>query len=486
MKRFLKVCMSIAVALVCVVTFSACKKPVSATTVDLTKVVSTNGATTNGGFTAVYDGYIYFINGTKTNDGSSATFNTKSAIYRAKYNTADDSIDTTSYELVVSDLVGFEDGSLYFFGDYMYYATPCNDVNSKAEKLYNKTSFMRYDLVNKQSYKLFTTSLNNSEETISYAYYVVGTELNLLIYETTNATITSLKINEKVSTNYVISNVSSCLFSENYGTCVTTGATKDANNFVFYTKAHEDVDKDKVQTGNKVYRTDVALDTSVCIYDGGASATLLSIRNGKLVFTINSVIYANVITGAANEVLNLDSASVISYATYENIMFIENSDGSISVLYYDTTSYELNVLLWNGSTPEAYTINEFTKDAKFEFISLVTLAETEEAEGDNSAVTHQVSYLIYINSSSIYKIEVARDGKYEDSIYSEPIKLTNTSVQSAKGVLVPEVIGKYLYILSEDSDKNIYLYRTDVTIDVNASELEKTEDKTATFIGVKE
>ena len=66
MKKILKVTLSVALAFVCIFSFTACKKKVSSTTVDTSKVVSTNGTSTNGGVTVVYDGYLYFINGTKT------------------------------------------------------------------------------------------------------------------------------------------------------------------------------------------------------------------------------------------------------------------------------------------------------------------------------------------------------------------------------------------------------------------------------------
>jgi hypothetical protein len=53
---------------------------------------------------------------------------------------------------------------------------------------------------------------------------------------------------------------------------------------VFYTKAHEDVKQDAVQTGNKVYKTPVKTCAPSLIYDSGSTISLLSIKNGKLVF----------------------------------------------------------------------------------------------------------------------------------------------------------------------------------------------------------
>ena len=414
--------------------------------------------------------------------------NKKSAICRVKYDNG--TIDDKTYEVVVDGLVGFDDGSLHFFGDYMYYAVPCSDKNNKATVLYNKTTFMRYDLVNKKAYKLFTTALNDAEETLTYAYYVEGETLNLVVYETKNATITSIKIDKKVKTNYVISNVASCVMSENYGKCVTTGASKDANNFVFYTKAHGNVKEDAVQTGNKVYTTSATANTEKLICDNGSTISLLSIRNGKLVYACDSKLYAQAITGAANETLTLENSNVIAhkYASDASYLFLENADGSISVLTYDSTAYNLNVITWKDEAlqDKEPTIQEFTKDDKFEFVTTVTLTETEEVEEGDTPESHEVTYLIYINSKKLYKIEIAYDGKYVETAGAEPILLTNTEVVSATGLLVPEVVGDYIYVYSTDTDKNTYLYRTDVTIDVNVSELEKDDDKKATFIGIKE
>lgn len=489
MKKILKITLSVALAFVCVFSFTACKKKVSDTTVDTSKVASINGVNTNGGMTVVHDGYLYFINGTKTNDGTALTGNTLSAICRVKFDSSTNKVDDSTYEVVVDNLVGFKNGSIHFFGDYMYYATPCTDKNNKATVLYNKTTFMRYDLVNKKSYELYTTIKNEAEETISYAYYVVSDNLYLVVYEKSNATITSLKMGKDVETAYVISDVTSCVLSENTGKCVTAGASKDANNFVFYTKAHEDVSLDPIQTGNKVLRTAPNANTSVEIYKGGETISILSIRNGSLVYASGTKLYAEKIAGTEADALDVSDSCVIdhNYSSDTSYMFIENADGSISVLFYDTSAYNLNIITWkNGSLESPVTIQEFSKDDKFEFITTAKLTETEEpaVEGDDP-ITHEVTYLLYINNKKLYKIEIAFDGNYSESVFAEPILLTNSEVISATGMIIPEVIGDYIYVMSA-VDSKTYLHRTDITIDVNVSELEEDDDKKATFIGIKE
>ena len=180
MKNILKTCACFVLAFVCLIGFSACGKKVSPTTTDSSKTMY-NGIQTNGGITAVYNGYLYFINGTKSKDGASLKKTKRGAICRVKIDN-NGKIDSNTYEVVVESLAGYDYGSLYFFGDYMYYTTPNSAVNYEDTVLFNQTKFMRYDLVNKKSYNIYTTKKNDSNEKLSYAYYIVGGELELVVY----------------------------------------------------------------------------------------------------------------------------------------------------------------------------------------------------------------------------------------------------------------------------------------------------------------
>ena len=66
-----------------------------------------------------------------------------------------------------------------------------------------------------------------------------------------------------------------------------------------------------------------------------------------------------------------------------------------------------------------------------------------------------------------------RDGELS---HSEKIQLSTTKVVVNDGMLVPELVGDYLFILSEDSNKNKYLVKIDTTITKNAT---KEADKFA-------
>lgn len=489
MKKFIKSVLSVALVLVVAFSVTGCKKKISQTTTDTDKVMSVDGKSTNGGSTVVYNGYLYFINGTKTNDGTSAKDNVRGGVYRVSYDEETGKLGS-KYEAVVKDLVGFDGGSLYFFGDFMYYTTPSADVNYKGDTLYYKTKFMRYDLVHKKSHEIYTTKQNNSKESMSFAYYVVGDSLNLVVYESTNTTITSMKIGKEIKTNYVIENVKSCIMSENNGTCVTEGKTTDANNFVFYTKGHDE--GDRIQTGVKVYRVSPASNNSYLIADNGEDISLLSIRNGKLIYSANENIYAQAISGTSTDVISAENiANTISYETFDNVIFIENKDGSISVLYYyadkDKKIYQMGIVdCENGINPVNTLITPLNSSEAFELVGITVISEViteddEETTDVDETVKQNVQYVLYIDTKQVYKLEIARevDGKMVYSKYTEPIKLSTTEVVSAAGLLTAEVIGTNLYIMAAVDGKN-YMHTIDLTID------EEETIKKATMIGVKE
>ena len=495
MKKLLKSCLAVALVFITAFSFVGCGTKLSATTVDTSKVKTVNGVSTNGGMTAIYDGYLYFINGTKTNDGKSVKKNTKSAICKVAYNEATGET-SGDVEVVVDGLVGFEDGSIRFYGDFMYYAVPCSDKNYKGDVLYNKTTFMRYDLVNKKSYELYTTELNSADEKVSYAYYVVDNTLNLVVYEASNKTITSLKIDKKVVENYKIINVTGCVMSENNGTVVTPSATVDANSYVFYTKSPEQYES--VQSGSKVFRTSAVKDNSYLL-STGYTVTLDSIMAGKLITTMNDKVYIHEIKGSTTEALKFEE-NCISYAVYTNAIFLEDyaieyttgaepvaqlvkKAGNVCVLYISNETFYFMIMDWtSGNELPAEKVSQLhdVKDVLLHGIAfveeeieedVVEEPEGEEPEGEEPTEEpaaepkkRTVMFAVYSVEKVMYKIEIAEvvdatTGTLEISHWTNPVQLSSTKTVADNGLLVPEIIGEYLFILAEDKDKNVYMHK---------------------------
>lgn len=490
MKKFLKSCLLI-LAIVCVsFSFVGCKKKVSETTTNVDNVKLSNGVTTNGGMTVVYGDYLYFINGSKDNDGTCLKDNKRGAICRVKFDMTTGKT-TGDMEVVIDELAGFSNGSLNIFGDYLYYTAPCADENYKSEVLYNKTCFKRYDLVNKKSYLLYTTAQNSSDESIEFTYYVVGDTLNLLVYEEKNATITSLKINKKVTTNYTISDVTDCVFSDHYGKVTTSGATVDANSYVFYAKSPELYDYP--QTGSKIYKTSPVTDNSTMISQG-KDISLLTIRSGKLVYSYNKAVYAQKITAETNETLLTENTNCISRSELTNAIYLEDyelqgkdttaklvkSEGHITVLSFNSDTYYLSIFEWASSTnsmADNHTDIAFIDSAKdFEFMGITTIQEIVTKDDpdteENEEVKRTVMYALYRNDDKAFKVEIAeiKDDEIKVTIHSQIIQLSGSTLTDTNGKLLPEAVGNYLFVISEDDDKHNYLIKIDLTTTKNVED----------------
>ena len=500
MKKILKSCLLILVAVCVSFSFVGCKKKVSPVSINTDNVKSSGGVTTNGGITVVNGDYLYFINGTKDNDGTSIKNNKRAAICRVKY---DQSTGKTSgdMEVIIDELAGFANASLNIFGDYLYYTTPCADENYKGEVLYYKTTFHRYDLVNKKSYELFTTELNNKDESIKFAHYIVGEDLNLVVYEKTNQTVTSLKLGKKVTTNYVISEVQDCLLSENYGKVVTTGVKADANSYVFYSKSPKT--GDYPNSGKVIYKTSPIEDNSVII-SKGKEISFVAIRSGKMLFNYSSAIYMQTITDG-NDTISTDNKNCISREVLDKAIYIENykivgngstaklvkQEGSVIILYFDSDNANsdnanLSIFQWqeNGSNIEInYTdIATISSTKDFEFIGITRIEEiTKEDDEKTTEVNEEEKKtflsVLYKNSSKVYKIrigEVLEDNTikiYQPSdVGSSPVKLSDSTLSATNGIFIPEVIDNNLYILAQVDDKNDYLIKVDLTPTKTVSE----------------
>lgn len=484
MKKLLKSFLVVVVAVCVAMPLVVCKKKVSPTTANTDNIKTVAGVNTNGGMTVVNGEYLYFINGSKTNDGTSSKDNTRGAICRVKYNT-ETGETSGDMEVVVDELAGFANGSISIFGDYLYYTTPCSDKNSSATVLYNKTVFKRYDLVNEKSYTIYTTELNSSSESIKFAYYVVGDSLNLVVYEQSNATIKSFKIGEDVTLNYEITEVVDCVLSETNGKLNSSDVTVDANSFVFYSIAPGT--GEYPNSGYKVYKTSPVTNNSVKISEG-KEISFVTIRAGKLVYSYDEKVFASEITSGA-QTISTEFTSCISYKIYENAIYLENyklikgegssklvkSNGDIVMLVIeeDVPSFSLLYRAASSNEPIVEQVanlgDDEYKDFEFAGFGLVEEIITEKDETNNIEEEKGTFLNVFFkNSSKLYKLaiaEVSEDNSDELSVckYASKFQITGSTLSTTNGILTPEAIGNYLFILVQDSDKNNYLTKIDLS-----------------------
>ena len=469
MKKFIT---SILVAIVCVVTsFSlfGCAPEWTGFSNNTDKVVS------NSGVAVKYDGYLYFINGTKTASETANKGNiVQGAIYKVKLND-DGTVNYTEaekeedkelkdVEKVVNALVGFDEGSIHIFGDYLYYVTTSNRENSDADVLFGQLEFARIDLKSGAQETFYTTK--TSDDTISYAYYFNGENLDFVVYEKNSKLLTSISINDSFTTNFVKEDVLSALFSENYGLSTKntdSQAFDDADCYIYYTLAADA--EGEYPDGNIVMYATSDGEFDEKLNEANDSITLLTIRAGKLVYTVNDYIFVDTITDETRSLHynteNIDNLSnIVSYKTYDNLMFIEQADGTLKLLIYDGSEIMFANWVKKGDITvfEQESVYDYgSSDIKVAFIGL---------DGD---------YLVMTVNGIANKIKVLNVGQDEEVV---PIVLTKTKFADAKELMVPKIVDGYVYGFVTESSKT-YMYRVSLEAPEGAAEA-------AEFIGVKE
>ena len=425
--------------------------------------------TVNGGIAVNHGDYIYFINGTK-NTGEDANKGdiVQGAIYRAKVNADgeleyedDDKKTLKNVEKVVNALVGFKNGSIHIFGNYLYYATTSNRVNSSNEVLFGQIEFARYDLETGASETFYTTK--KSDDTISYTYYVNGNKLDFVIFEKNNATLTSLSISDEVTENFVKTEITGAIMGENYGVSektTTDNVVDDAECYVFYTKA-ADPDGEFTE-GNRVYASKSDGTGEKLLSEKNDSVTLFAVACGKLIYTVNGYVYADAINSGVEALsFNTDDLStIISYQTYdkdgEQVMFVERDD-KLALLVY--TGAEIKFVDWSG-----YPV--FNDDTVYDFGDADVKIAFVDVVGD---------YLYFTRDKKLNKIKIFNVGAGETPA---PIVLSSSSFDAASDMMVTKIADGYAYGFVTSSSKT-YMYRV-------ALETEDSEPQEAEFIGVKE
>lgn len=489
MKKFFKSFIVIILCFCACLTFVGCDKgKMSETTNATDKVIS------NGGITVYADGWLYFINGSKTNnEANNKAKNVMGGIYRVKTNLEGEILYNeplseneeenedrtfTKVERLVSNLAGFDEGSLFIFGDYLYFTTPCTRRNNKGTMLVGRTEFRRYDIVNKKQQLLYTTE--QSDDTIDYTYYKQGNTLNLIVYEKNAKTVKSLLIGSKVKTNFEKKDVTSCVLSQNFGEAYKNGQT---DKYVYFTLA-ADPDS-QYKSGSRVYRI-LPDGTEEKKISEGQTLNLLTIKGDHLIYSSeassSTLIYAQKVT-AQTEKLSFESDAVISYESYENTIFVEEN-GKINSLVFDGAWLRrieyVDGALNNDASNYIY---RFDDDDKIALIGIY---------GD---------YVIYQLTSSatsslsnrVYKLKY-KNVDVENNEEKYPIMLSTTSINAADGRLAPEIVDVmdgYLYAFSSvSSSSETYMYQ--ISIKTPKEKGETNEDETpkqvgeAVLVGVKQ
>ena len=153
--------------------------------------------TGNGGLAVQKGQYLYFVNGYTARDdmkdGDNKGELNYSGIYRAKL----DENNNLMYEedgtlkdckKIVSKVAGYDDASLYIFGDYLYFSSPyadkvADEENSSQTNNFNLTDFYSIKLDGTSLSKLYTTENDSDDLQFSFVKTNNCNDVNLVVYD---------------------------------------------------------------------------------------------------------------------------------------------------------------------------------------------------------------------------------------------------------------------------------------------------------------
>jgi len=436
MKKFLTRILGIALIVLSVFSLTACEVKLKAVN------ITTDGVLSNGGPVAKQGNTLYFVNGYNKASATSNTFGKVdiSSLYKVVLNengeiSYDENGAMQNVEQVVSSQVGFEKGSIYVFGDYIYYATPYSGKDKTGSVLYSYLSF--YRIKNDGSERSIICTTETKDTKMYYSYYVIDEKtLALVVFEQDTGNLTSYVMADgKVKVLNIDTKVSSCVFSEN------NGLGSDIDKYVYYTKAVESTDE--IQQGNKVYKF-VPNSTETTLISTGRNIDIVTIVNGYLVYSADDTTYINNHTDA-----NLSTDDhIISYVKYDTVLYVPVENGVSMIVVDKVADDNTKVKYINGNNVhDNYTI--CSTEATFVGVN-----------GDD---------LIYYGSDNmLYKVNYK-------SASNTAVKICTKEVAKQDGPMVVEIVDGYVYFFGtivEDEVTYTMLYRAKIAVETaQAAEL---------------
>ncbi len=221
----------------------------------------------NGGMTVTKGDYLYFVNGyvdetsidqTAIKDKTYAQGKvTRGAIYRTKLDNADVVKDKdgflTNADLVVSRVVGFDNGGFYILGDTIYYATPYLMYEKDGTALSDRVEFRSINIngSTKTDRQLYVTDAQEDE--LDWTMYSVDGKDYLVLC--VNSTIYSIDASNGKVVAKVENTTSHAFYHESEYT--TEGSrTSNKYKYVYYTRS-ADSSESGAYSGNMLCVVDI-------------------------------------------------------------------------------------------------------------------------------------------------------------------------------------------------------------------------------------
>lgn len=439
----------IVICLLCVVTLVTGCSPIKLDPVPLNETVYGNGS-----YVVRKGDYVYFTR--SYIDGSTITKNdnkegkvTETAVYRTKLvdgkvQTNEDGV-VSSYELVVSKVVGHEDCGLYIFDDYLYYSTPNMDYDQDTGDLQATLGYLdicRVKLDGTNNEKLYSTVSYDMEKSY-YNVFKIGTKVYAVIYAGTDVikvevdgnNVTSNVLIEDV-TDVKMKQISEYVYTEN-------NVTSQFDKCVYYTRNLNEDDGfiTTENKGNVIGKVDIVTGTKVELNNSEfATFALLDVKDGYVFYKKNNLVYANDFARAVDSEIQITKTS--EYNVVAVLDTVKNGDEfdiqgvivNFSGKSFVVKGYEDGILvskqLLDGEITPEFVVGNYVYYLEESSLKRVDItAEEVEAEIVTKDSTYDSTYLSgdYDKDGYIY-IFKTYEGDTESAKYLARINL-NSKIQ---------------------------------------------------------
>lgn len=357
--------------LVCVMFFTACGKAPAMKGEQPNTNANTFG---NGGKTVVKDGYLYYVNGfVETSDYDELSENKlgkveKGAIYRTKLDDAgkivkDENGFLTQTEAIVKKVVGFDKGSFYIVGDYIYYTTPHNQKDNTGDLREDFIDIckIRIDGNVETNTKLYTVS--NIPADFDWSVYTMNGKTYVALIEgseSTEANAAELRVVKVIDakTKKVVTKIekaTSVKLLQQNDYLAEVSDLVNGNQYIYYTREVTEDDSfyhNGEFTGNLLCRVKLGTNTEEFFEteNEGSVYSIVSVKNNAIYYTVKDYLSFTKLykVDAAN--FNRENQEVLTDAGYSDFLIIdhnENTTLNYVIAKKDNKFYRINMV--NGT-----------------------------------------------------------------------------------------------------------------------------------------
>ena len=398
---------------------------------------SSNTVVGNDGLAVQVGNYLYFVNGYKSITSDEVTQNASYShanlllvrLNNGELPVDDDGLLKESEYIVITDrLVGFQCSGLFVSGDYLYFATQCQENEGGANA---KDRVWANEIVEFYRIKLDKTSnperiyqSTDSYDDVEFKFYNTSAGACLLVYEKSSS-----KLVRVMGGNTVYENVTSVGFADNGENVFYV--QRDGSNYVLYKWNMSTNQTYNFESRDKTFKVEFVSDEFVFIsYSRSSNGTTLT---NLYRANVNNGSFADVTYNVADYKMSVTFDGVVVAVKDNAIKLFDGSAVSAKAVITEEEKTKITVVGFvNGSI-----VYVAEKDSKYQIkmVSYANVLDGNEAEITLVAEVEKLSTTYFdLDENYLYFFTTVGEHEY----------LNRVNINNVDGEQTVEMVGTYL------------------------------------------